>query len=203
MVKITPTSIFDQILLKGIKSGQMPARTQSSRDWFRKKAKEQSKMTDAKLLRESGRDRLKNTVSSGRMYFFQYDPKHKAKLPYYDSFPLIFMIEAADGGFYGINFHYLNYSARAKLMDALYSITNNETFNETTKLKLSYGVLKAASKFKWFRPAFKRYLKNHVRSRFIEIHPTEWDIALMLPVAAFSKATQNEVWADSARSYSK
>jgi hypothetical protein len=135
--------IFDRILLQGIKSGQMPARSSAAREWFREKAKSVGKVSESKILR-SDTDRLKNRTAVGRMYFFMYDAKHKATLPYYDKFPLIFPVERAQGGFFGINFHYLPLNLRAKLMDGLYDITNNERYDESTKLKLSYSVLKSA-----------------------------------------------------------
>ena len=82
-------------------------------------------------------------------------------------------------------------------MDALYDITNNQKYDETTKLRLSYDLLNSASKYRFFKPTFKKYLNNHVRSRFVEINPTEWDIALFLPVERFEKASKSQVWKDS------
>lgn len=192
---VTTTDLFSKILSQGVSVSNLPGKSAAARDWYRQMGKAQKGLTDAKLIRSS-KDRLISKPRSGSMYFFQYDPKYKAKLPYYDNFPLIFMIEAAKGGFYGINFHYLPLKQRAVLMDALYDLATNEHYDETTRLKISYSILKSASKFKWFQPAFKRYLISHVRSRFIEIHPKEWDVALFLPVAAFNTA-QTNVWSDS------
>ena len=159
-------SVFDKILLKGIRAGQVPGRTQSARDWFRAQAKATTSITDAKLMREASKDRLKNRNVLGKMQFFFYDPKHKKTLPYYDKFPLIFKVGPAKGGFYGLNMHYLPLKQRAILMDALYDTTTNNKFDANTKLKISYDILNSASKFKWFKPAFKHYLNKHVRSRF-------------------------------------
>ena len=128
------------------------------------------------------------------MYAFFYDPKTKAKLPYYDRFPLIFPIKKLPDGFLGINMHYLPYQLRARLMDALYSITNNKKYNGSTKLKISYNILNSASKFKFFKPTVKRYLNEKVKSRFLFINPTEWDIAIFLPVERFSKASKEVVF---------
>ena len=131
------------------------------------------------------------------MYHFMYDPKTKKDLPYYDRFPLIFMVKAAKGGFYGINLHYLPPALRAKLMDSLYDITNNKRYDDTTKLKITYDVLNSASKYKYFKPTFKHYLTAHVRSKFMEINADEWDTALFLPTERFEKAKKTKVWADS------
>lgn len=188
--------LFDEILLKGIKSGQVPARSSTARQWFREKAKSLGKIKESEILRDDP-ERLKNTNAVGSMYFFMYDPKHKKTLPYYDAFPLIFPVEKVKGGFYGLNMHYLPLNLRAELMDALYDITNNKRYDDKTKLKLSYGILKGAEKYDLFKPTFKRYLNAHVRSRFVKIHPTEWDIALWLNSEQFVKASKTKVWADS------
>ena len=188
-------SKFDEILAQGVRAGQIPARTQGARDWFRDKAKGTSATPEAIVRGEKAR--YKNRISMGKMYLFNYDPKTKATLPYYDRYPLIFPVQGAPGGFYGLNMHYLPHVLRARLMDALYDLSSNQRYDERTKLKLSYDILKGASKYKAFKPTFKRYLSSHVRSRFIEINSSEWDIALFLPLESFAKASKGKVWADS------
>ena len=188
--------IFDEVLAKGIRAGQLPARSSTAREWFRDKAKSLGKVSDRKILTDDT-DRLRNRTTIGKMYFFVYDAKHKATLPYYDKFPLIFPVDRVQGGFTGLNFHYLPLQLRAQLMDALYDITNNNRYDESTKLKLSYSVLKGAEKFKLFQPTFKRYLNSQVRSRFVLIEPSEWDIALFLNSEQFVGASKTKVWADS------
>ena len=188
--------LFDQILAQGIRSGQMPARTSTAREWFRNKAKDAGKVSEQEILR-GDTDRLKSRNTIGKMYFFAYDAKHKATLPYYDRFPLIFPVDRVQGGFYGINFHYLPLKLRAQLMDTLYDVSSNQRYDESTKLKLSYGILKGAEKFNLFKPTFKRYLTSQVRSRFVEIYPSEWDVALFLQSEQFVGASKTKVWADS------
>lgn len=131
------------------------------------------------------------------MYMFFYDPKHKKTLPYYDTFPLIFPFKKTNKGFLGINLHYLPLTMRAKLMDALYEITNNDRYDKSTKLQISYNILNSASRFKFFRPCIKQYLSNHVKSRFVNIQASDWDTALWLPVERFKKQSKDQVWKDS------
>ena len=190
-------SVFDQILLKGVRAGQIPARNKASRDWFRGIASDvsSSRVSSNRMLVEA--NRLVDGPSIGGMYHFQYDPKHKATLPYYDRFPLIFMVGGASGGFYGLNLHYLSPVLRAKLMDQLYTLSTNRKYDESTRIAMSYSILSKASRFKYFKPTFKHYLSKHVRSRFIYISPSEWDIALMLPTQRFSKASASQVYTDS------
>ena len=190
-------SLFDDILLKGVRSGQIPARTVAAREWFRDVAKNttKAKASPEKILSEYSHKR--SAPSIGKMYHFFYDPKHKDTLPYYDRFPLIFMVDSAPGGFYGLNLHYLPPVLRAKLMDKLYTLSTDRRYTEDTKIALYYGILKTASRFKYYKPTFKHYLTKHVRSTFIEIQPTEWDIALMLPTQRFEKASAQKVYSDS------
>jgi len=184
---------FDQILTRGVRAGQIPARTQSARTWFRDEAKKAS-VTPSTLMKED-RTQLKNRAAIGKMYLFSYDPKHKKTLPYYDTFPLIFKVQNVPGGFQGINMHYLPLPLRARLMDALYDLTTNSRYDESTKLKLSYDILKGVSKY--YKPTFKMYLNANVRSRFLEIGSTDWDTALFLPLERFEKSSKSKVWRDS------
>lgn len=190
---------FERILLDGMKKGVIPARSIEARQWFRKRAA-RLRVEPASLI-EQDHSKLVGYPTIGKMFLFQYDPKWKEKLPYYDSFPLIFPIEPAKGGFLGINLHYLPPRLRAKLMDQLYNlvIMGKRPYDDKTKLGISYKILKAASKYEAFKPCIKHYLANHVRSRFMLIEPTEWDMAIMVPLARFRKASQQRVWADSQR----
>lgn len=191
--------IFDDLLLKGIRAGQVPARTQAAREWYRDQAKgvSRSQIKETQLIREMGTDRYESRMRIGHMYMFVYDPKHKDTLPYYDRFPLIFPINKAKGGFLGMNFHYLPLNLRARLMDALYDVASNDKFDETTKIRSSYSILSGASKYKEFKPTIKHYLTTNIRTRLVYINPAEWDIALFLPSERFEGASKTAVWADS------
>jgi hypothetical protein len=161
--------------------------------------------------RARGRERLEGATQStqsnfssnlvGKMLFYNYNPKHKATLPYYDTFPLIFPLEISAGGpkgsFLGLNLHYLPYYERARLMQALYNTINSKDINPKSKLQISYDILKGASKYKLFKPCLKRYLKTHIRSRIRVIDPEQWNFVLMLPIARFMKQSELKVWSDS------
>lgn len=134
----------------------------------------------------------------GKLYFYLYDPKTKEEMPYYDTAPMGFLVDGARGGFYLLNVHYLSPKQRAVLFDSLLDLKNNPRKTENTKLKLSYDILKGVSKYKWFAPAFKRYLFKQLRSDMVEVPYEYWDKALFLPVQSFKKANNSKVWKDSA-----
>jgi hypothetical protein len=170
-----------------------------SRAWFDNRVRDMhyvSQVPEASLMR--GDQKSKGArILPGHLYMYVYDPKHKATLPYYDTFPLVFPFRAEKDGFYGINVHYLPYALRAKLMGRLLDLKNNERFDETTRLKLQWQFLSSSAKFSMVAPCVKHYLYSHVRSPFKAVHSTDWATAMLLPVEGFQKASIQEVWRDS------
>ena len=189
------SNIFQRLELQAFRAGITP-RTKESREWFRKKIKNMRSIKREALMKE---DPLKQTSQEivGGMYMFFYDPKHKATLPYYDAFPLVIVVGPAEGGFYGLNLHYLPPILRAKMLDALMDITSNTKFNDSTRFKMSYELLVKSSKLKYFEPCFKHYLNEHVQSKFSMVPAPEWEIATFLPTADFRKANSKKVYSDS------
>lgn len=166
------------------------------RDWFRDKAREVRSVRVETLVNRNPQYN-KNFVRPGFMYLFQYDPKYKEDLPYYDRFPLIFPFEDQGDSFLAMNLHYLPHVYRARLLDHLYDLLNNKKYNESTRIRASYKLLNAASRYKYFKPCVKRYLHSHVRSRFLQIPANEWDIAMFLPLERFAKKSKNYVYKES------
>lgn len=191
--------IFETLAKRGRAEGiDDSVRQKDARTWFRSAAQNINKVSPTRMMNDKKNVvQTLDTDSIGKMYMFFYDPKLKNELPYYDTFPLIFMIGPAKGGFMGINLHYLPPFYRAKLMDAIYQTINNKKYDETTKLKINYSILSSASKFRFFKPCIKHYLNAHVQSGFLNVEPMNWDSALLLPTERFRKATKDTVWSDS------
>ena len=189
--------LIDRINEQLAKTGYT-AGSNKARDWLRSKVGE-LRATPATLLRD--KERLRNTQFIGGMFFFYYDPKTKDSLPYYDRFPLVIPIERYPDGFLGLNLHYIHPKQRIILLDKLSEYRTNNKYDETTKLRLSYDLLKRASKAFEMTPCIKRYLANNVESRFVEISADEWDIAALLPVERFVGASTSKVWSDSRKKF--
>jgi hypothetical protein len=185
----------DEIARKGI-----ARRTDEARDWFRQKSRDLGTINRRKLLSDPLLEQ-KSRPLPGRMYMYFYDPKGKEQLPYYDRFPLTMMVGPAQGGFYGLNFHYLNPVTRGVLLDKLMSVASNKRYNENTKLKINYEILSATTRYREFKPCFKHYLTEHVRSKIVFVPASEWDIALFLPTEQFKGANKRTVWNESKRIY--
>ena len=150
-----------------------------SYDWYRKRVQSMTTTPGARSLINQG----KATVAPkyGIMNLFGYDPKFKETLPYYDRFPLIFPIDFAKGGFYGINFHYLQPGARVNFLRQLSRFASDKNFDRKTRYNI--GELSG----RYYKKTIKHYLYSQVRTSFLNITPDEMAIAIFLPVARFKK----------------
>lgn len=189
--------LMDRINQQLMKTGYQ-ARSRQARDWLRSKIPD-LKPTPQKLMQDMERKTTSHFV--GHMYFFYYDPKTKETLPYYDRFPLVIPIQLYPDGFLGLNLHYVHPKQRIILLDKLSELATDNRFDMQTRLRINYQVLKSFSKAFEASPCVKRYLSKHVQSRFVEIFGDEWDIAALLPVEQFEKASTSKVWADSRKKF--
>lgn len=189
------SNLFQKLELEAFRAGINP-RTQESREWFRRRIQRLTRINRDALMREEEINR-RASHSYGSMFMYFYDPKHKKKLPYYDRFPLTIPVEPAEGGFRGINLHYLPPILRAKFLDALLNVTNNKKYDDTTKFRLTYQLLNGTRNLRYFKPCFKHYLLSQVKSRFAEVPAPEWEIATFLPTAQWEKASAGRVYQDS------
>ena len=151
-----------------------------SYDWYRKKVQAMT-TPGARALINQGKATLRPKY--GVMNLFGYDPKLKASLPYYDRFPLIFPLEPAKGGFYGINFHYLRPGARVAFLRQLSQYASDKNFDKKTRYNI--GELSGT----YFKKTIKHYLFSQVRTSFLNITADEMAIGIFLPVARFIKGS--------------
>ena len=153
-------------------------------NWYKKKVADLSnRISAARLMRDN---KLKKAPTFNKLHFFRYDPKLKATLPYYDIFPLVMPIQAAKGGFLGINFHYLPIPLRMRLLETL----------DKRGFRGDYSKLKNIREVK---PTIKHYLRQQFRSGFLELEEDDYAPSIFMPVAQFRKASASQVWRDSRR----
>ena len=186
--------LFDRLEQEAFRAG-IQARTKESMAWFRDRVST-IRVSRAGMM---GDGPTRTTQLYGSMYQFQYDPKLKQVLPYYDRFPLCIPIQKAKGGFHGLNLHYLHPRVRAQFLDALFETVTNQKYDRTTRMRLSYSIVKQSAKLRFFKPCFKHYLSQHMKSRLLLIEPQDWEIAIFLPTDSFRKTAADSVWADSRR----
>jgi len=165
-----------------------------SAQWYRNAVQSIARKATRTALMRSGK--LNQRPSAGRLNMYFYDPKTKDKLPYYDLFPLVLPVDTFKGGFVGLNFHYLPYIMRFRLLQDIQKYASNTQFDSTTRIMATYSTLK---NIPMIQPTIKKYLWRHVRSNFLRIDADEMAIAVYLPIQQFRKAPASRVWADSRR----
>ena len=141
--------------------------------WYKGKVKQLAatyEATPTKLIRQEKRDArdqvqdenlLRLKVREGHLYFFEYKAKSKW-LPYYDKFPLVYVIKQDQEGFYGANLHYVKPKRRVKIVQ-----------------KLEKGLIDMP------RPLVHKYLYNNCESKFLDLAIDEWETSIFLPVEDF------------------
>ena len=200
----TELSIGDSGIEWGTSKKYKDEDIRDARKWFKEEIKrlmanpwEVDHKQMSKYTRRQSPISLPKPEDIGRMFFYGYDPKTKDTLPYYDVFPLILMVRGLDDGWHGLNLHYLPPKPREVLITRLMENMSDTKLDNFTRLKINYGLLKTVSKYRYFKPCFKRYLVSHVKTSVRPIPFRHWPKAILLPVANFKKASTSTVWADS------
>lgn len=176
-------SLFNK-LSKEMNAAGIRPRTDQARSWLQSKISRLRIPTNrSNILNDA--DRVSAKAFIGRMYFFKYDPKYKETLPVWDKFPLVIPIEPYSDGFLAMNLHYLDPGSRLALLDRLLDFANNDKYDDSTRLNLSYDLLNRSRRYKLFESCIKRYLISHIMSSIIYIEPDNWETAIFLPTAQF------------------
>jgi hypothetical protein len=185
--------VFQKLHDKATKAG-IERQTQRSQAWFRSAAGRMNDISPREILKNKTLQHKKNP-KIGSMLFFSYKAKHRDTLPFYDKFPLIVLVGPSKDGFVGLNVHYLPPKLRADLFDALQSTTNNNRYDESTKMApIDLG---RVSKHRLYKPCVKRYLNSNVLSPFAQVPAPEWEMAVFLPTARWSGAHEKQVYRES------
>ncbi len=115
------------------------------------------------LSDEESRDEniLRRRVLEGRLYFFNYEAKMK-NLPYYDEFPLVYVIKNFGSYFYGANLHYMNPKSRVPVINNL----------KRDKINIPRSII-------------HKYIDNNVEGLFLELAEIEWETSILIPIENF------------------
>ena len=162
------TTLFEKIT-------EMTGGSKQSFSWYKnavRKAAMDYKRDPSKLLREEKIDSkgaeeepdenlLRKYAVSGHMYMFEYKAKMR-HLPYYDSFPLVYVIKANPQEFWGANLHYMSPKKRVMVVQ-----------------RLLEGRIDIP------RLCFHKYLIDHVDGFLLDLASAEWDTSILLPIENF------------------
>ena len=114
-------------------------------------------------VEEQDANQLRRYPVQGHLYRFEYKAKMR-HLPYYDRFPLVYVLKATRSEFIGLNLHYL--SPKKRII--------------CTK-KLMQGRIDIPKR------CFHKYLQPHVDGLMLDLASSEWDTAILLPTEDFVK----------------
>jgi hypothetical protein len=148
--------------------------------WYKGTVKQlasQYKGDPSKLQRDEKRDRsssvehqdenvLRRKVLQGHLYFFEYEAKMKY-LPYYDKYPLAYVLKVDGDAFWAANLHYIDPKKRLKVI---------------TNLK--------ENRIDIPKKCIHKYISNHVQSLYLDLSENEWDTAIFIPVEDFVTSKQ-------------
>ena len=107
------------------------------------------------------RNQLRRYAKQGRLFFFEYKATTKY-LPYYDRYPLVFVIHATADHFIGANLHYLHPKKRVLVINKL-----KEDRIDIPKV------------------CFHKYITDHIDGFLLDLAIDEWETAIALPVEEF------------------
>jgi len=178
-------------------AAQIQSMSRESYNWLLQKIAQLRNPASLAQGIKSEDNRIVKRLLKGCLFFFYYDPKGKADLPYYDRFPLVLVLEKYPDGFLGLNLHYLPIKYRVAFLDKLleYAVWNEN--DDPQRVRITYDILNASKRFRSFKPCIKRYLTQHVKSKILAVQPNEWEVATFLPVHQFKGAKPEQIWKES------
>ena len=153
--KITSATGGEKKSLSWYRSAVKAAATTYKKDLSKFVSDERKSNTDGNVLRRYPKE--------GHLFMFEYTAKMR-HLPYYDKFPLVYVVKASPTEFFGANLHYMNPKKRIQAV-----------------VKLMQGRIDIPKK------CFHKYLQNHVDGLFLDLAADEWDTAILLPTEDFVK----------------
>jgi hypothetical protein len=144
-----------------------------SRSWYRSQVFQNYQADPSKLIRgdqfdEADRElkRDRNVVRSFpklfSLMFYQYKAKTRRDLPFYDKYPLTFVLDIQPKHFFGVNLHY---------------------YSPEERMGIAAGL--AANRIPKFEKGAHKYLYSELRSPLLDLAEQEWQTICLLPVEEF------------------
>ena len=162
------TTLFEKVT-------QLTGGQKQSFNWYKNAVKKSAmdyKKDPSKIIRdekidsrgneeETDENILRRYAVSGHLYMFEYKAKTKW-LPYYDTFPLVYVMKASPDEFWGVNLHYMAPKKRIMVIK-----------------KLMEGRIDVPKR------CFHKYLTSQVDGMMLDLAAAEWDTAILLPIENF------------------
>jgi hypothetical protein len=148
-----------------------------SREWYRTQvfsAKTiQYENDPTKLIRQENYDQSDNVLKRDQntmrvfpklfsLMLFQYKAKYREELPYYDKYPLAFVLDFKPKSFFAVNLHYYKPEQRIGIVQSLIK-----------------------NKIPRFETGAHKYLLSEVKTPYLDLAEAEWETICVLPLEEF------------------
>ena len=143
---------------------------QQSREWYRQElyqaspkdiiTEERSDEVGDPLERDA--NKLTTLPRLFSLMFYEYKAKWRKDLPFYDKYPLAFVLSVEPNYFFALNLHYYSPEERMGIAASL-----------------------ASNRIPKFRKGAHKYLLSEVRSPYLHLAEQEWQTMCLLPVEEF------------------
>ncbi len=136
-------------------------------------------------------------VIPGQLVFFTYRPTSESFInrnQFYDKYPLVVVTKAHKDGFEGVNLHFLSPKWREVLFtNMMESIPQTTPSREEwlTRFRINKNTLSSSSRFKLYKPCFRRYLKSGMRRRPVVIPFDFWNETVQAKLEGFMRSGNN------------
>lgn len=182
-------SSFDKFRFPWSK-GTIKQLTRQSMSWFNSEVNRLRRIPfNKRHFIMSDSDAIVKRLYIGKMYMFQYSPKHMETLPIWDEYPLVLPFTSTPTGFIGINFHYLPHKARAWLLERLMQVSGED---DNKRMRVSWEILSHISKVDIIGSmATHQYLLDHIVSPIREVKKEDYATAIMLPLQKWHGENKN------------
>lgn len=176
--------------------------------WFKDNLASVGFIKPSSIINKSGEFFPK--LTPGRIYLYGYHPKGEKTLEFYDRYPMTLVLQREQGGFLGLNFHYLHPNDRANFFNNLTRFVNDTNYDKNidAEIAVTYSAIKSAKMFarnkrtkafSFYKPSIKRYYYSNIVSKITEVPPIYWKFMLFLPLDRFANIVREEVWKKSRR----
>lgn len=156
-------------------------------NWFRVRISKDLQVKAEKIIQSKDFKKRSGTAAiTGKLMLFEYEAESPGdrETGVYDRFPMVFMydLKEINGNFvfYGLNVHYLTPLQRANLYKALMKIKTTKGLTANTRIFAEWSLIKQAAGSKIAERAVHAYRVDRMQSRFVEIPPKDWIVAVFL-----------------------
>lgn len=167
-------------------------------NWFRRRISKDLNVKASQIIKSDDfRKQTSNSMIVGKLMLFEYaaESPGDSETGLYDRYPMCFIydIQEINGNFvfYGLNVHYLTPRYRGELFKAMMKIKNTKTLNSRTRIHAEWSLIKQVAGNRIASEAVHAYRIDRMKSKFVEIQPQDWIVAVFLQIQRWAKPVEH------------